>query len=88
MTGVSFPCGTWVVHVRDPAWSALELGATRTLSNGSIGGNYHPIPRELPGIVLGPLVATSSKRTKAGGLLRVLWMGRVFICGHEDIRRC
>ena len=79
--------GTWVVHTHGEGWQAMELGVVRTLPNGSRGGSYHPIPQGLPGILLGPLVQTSSRRTKVGQLVRVLWMGRVFLCNEEDIER-
>jgi hypothetical protein len=75
-----------VVHVRDPEWSALELGAMRTLSNGSKGGSYHHIPRELPGIFLGRLGVGAPGRKKST-LVRVLWMGRVFLCSMSDLAR-
>lgn len=79
--------GNWVVQDRGEDWSAIELGAIRALPNGSKGGNYVRIPPELPGIVLGPLIETSSKKVKVGKLLRVLWMGKVFLCNPDDLRR-
>ncbi len=83
----TYSAGNWVVQDRGAEWAALELGAVRTLPNESPRGNYIHIPPGLPGIVLGPLVETSSKRTPPGSLLRVLWMGRVFLCSPNDIRR-
>lgn len=83
----TYSAGNWVVQDRGEDWSALELGVIRTLSNGSKGGNYVHIPPELPGLVLGPLTETSSKKVKGGKLLRVLWMGRVFLAGPDDLRR-
>ena len=85
MTGRRLRTGDWVVHTHDDGWQAMELGVVRTLPNGSRGGSYHPIPRHLPGILLGPLVRTSSTRTRASRLVQVLWMGRVFLCSEDDI---
>ena len=77
--------GTWVVQAHGDGWSAMELGVVRTLPSGARGGSYVPIPLGLPGVVLGPLVQTSSRRTRASSLFRVLWMGRVFVCGPDDV---
>ena len=85
----AFPRDTWVVHNRGPDWQVLELGATRRLSNGAVGGSYHPIPEGLPGIFLGRLPGgfldrLPSRRGK-NSLVTVLWMGRVFLCHLDDL---
>lgn len=85
--GRAIPIGSWVVHKRPDGWQALELGVVRTLANGSKGGSYHPIPAGLPGILLGQVEQTTSRRTRASRLVRVLWMGRVFLCSEDDIER-
>lgn len=91
------PRGTWVVHTRAEDWSAMELGTVRTLSSGIRGAAYHHIPQELPGILLGPLASRRRRAAVEPGsfeaswennpLVRVLWMGRIFLCGLDDIMR-
>lgn len=78
------PRGCWVVHTRDEGWSAMELGAA-----------YHPIPRGLPGIFLGRLAKSPRRRSLKGGpsmqrlnpLVKVLWMGKIFLCALDDVTR-
>ena len=87
------PRGCWVVHTRAEGWSAMELGTVQTLPTGTQGASYHPIPQGLPGIFLGRL-AKGPRRGRAkksaqrlNPLVKVLWMGRVFLCALDDLRR-
>ena len=81
--------GTWVVHTRAEDWRAMELGTVQTLPSGIRGATYHHIPQGLPGIFLGRLATKRARGTKPrqNPLVKVLWMGKVFMCGMDDIMR-
>jgi hypothetical protein len=65
----------------------MELGTVVRYSSGVKGGRYFHIPPELPGIFLGPLIDRPVRGRRKNNLVRVLWMGRVFLCNLSDLRR-
>jgi hypothetical protein len=65
----------------------MELGTVVSYSSGVKGGRYVHIPPELPGIFLGPLIDRPVRGRRKNNLVRVLWMGRVFLCNLSDLRR-
>jgi hypothetical protein len=90
------PRGCWVVHTRAEDWQAMELGTVQTLPSGVRGAAYHHIPQGLPGIFLGRLAKTRRRSRGPGSglrgprlnpLVKVLWMGRVFMCALDDVTR-
>ena len=81
------PRGTWVVHTHGDLWQAMELGTVVRYSSGVKGGRYVHIPPELPGIFLGPLIDRHPRGRRKNNLVRVLWMGCVFLCNLDDVRR-
>lgn len=71
----------------------MELGTVQTLASGVRGAAYHHIPRGLPGIFLGRLAKNPRRRAAQGPvqrqnpLVKVLWMGKVFLCALDDIEK-